>query len=30
MATFGRNHQGWHYGFKLHVSVDLEGRLSWM
>lgn len=26
-AKFGKNHQGWHYGFKLHASVDLKGRL---
>lgn len=28
IAQFGKNHQGWHYGFKLHASIDLEGRLS--
>jgi len=28
MAQFGKNHQGWHYGFKLHASIDLWGRLS--
>lgn len=27
IAKFGKNHQGWHYGFKLHVSVDPKGRL---
>jgi hypothetical protein len=27
IAQFGKNHQGWHYGFKLHASVDLSGRL---
>lgn len=27
IARFGKNHQGWHYGFKLHASVDLEGKL---
>lgn len=26
IAQFGKNHQGWHYGFKLHASVDGEGR----
>lgn len=26
-ARFGKNHQGWHYGFKLHASIDLQGRL---
>lgn len=27
VARFGKNHQGWHYGFKLHASVDAKGRL---
>lgn len=27
IAQFGKNHQGWHYGFKLHTSVDTKGRL---
>jgi hypothetical protein len=27
IARFGKNHQGWHYGFKLHASVDTNGRL---
>lgn len=27
IATFGKNWQGWHYGFKLHASVSLDGRL---
>lgn len=27
IAAFGKNHQGWHYGFKLHASIDREGRL---
>jgi hypothetical protein len=27
IAAFGKNHQGWHYGFKLHTSCDLQGRL---
>jgi len=26
-ATFGKNWQGWHYGFKLHISIDLKGAL---
>lgn len=26
IADFGKNHQGWHYGFKLHASIDLRGR----
>lgn len=28
IAQFGKNHQGWHYGFKLHASVDAQGRLA--
>jgi len=28
IARFGKNHQGWHYGFKLHASVDMDGRLA--
>jgi hypothetical protein len=27
VASFGKNHQGWHYGFKLHTSVTLDGKL---
>ena len=27
LASFGKNWQGWHFGFKLHASIDLEGRL---
>ena len=27
IARFGKNHQGWHYGFKLHTSIDNKGRL---
>lgn len=27
-ADWGKNHQGWHYGFKLHVACDVGGRLS--
>lgn len=27
MVAFGKNWQGWHYGFKLHASISLEGRL---
>lgn len=26
-ARFGKNWQGWHYGFKLHASISLDGRL---
>lgn len=28
VAKFGKNHQGWHFGFKLHTSIDLKGRLA--
>jgi len=28
IADFGKNHQGWHFGFKLHASIDTKGRLS--
>lgn len=27
IANFGKNHQGWHYGFKLHAACDARGRL---
>lgn len=27
ISAFGKNYQGWHYGFKLHASIDLEGSL---
>jgi len=27
IAQFGKNWQGWHYGFKLHASIDLQGML---
>lgn len=27
IARFGKNWQGWHFGFKLHVSTSLDGRL---
>lgn len=27
IARFGKNHQGWHFGFKLHVSVTKHGQL---
>lgn len=26
VAKFGKNHQGWHYGFKLHASIDRNGK----
>lgn len=28
LAQFGKNHQGWHFGFKLHASIDVEGKLA--
>lgn len=28
VAEFGKNHQGWHFGFKLHASIDQEGALT--
>jgi hypothetical protein len=27
IAAFGKNHQGWHYGFKLHATFDVLGCL---
>jgi hypothetical protein len=30
IARFGKNWQGWHYGFKLHTSIDLSGKISGM
>lgn len=27
-AAWGKNHQGWWYGFKLHAACDLNGILS--
>jgi len=27
-ADFGKNHQGWHYGFKLHAGVNPKGQLT--
>lgn len=27
MTAWGKNWQGWHYGFKLHASTSLDGRL---
>lgn len=26
-AAFGKNHQGWWYGFKLHAAIDSRGQL---
>lgn len=28
VADFGKNHQGWHYGFKLHAGIDKEGHFT--
>jgi len=28
IAQWGKNWQGWHYGFKLHAAVDKDGRLA--
>lgn len=28
IAKLGKNHQGWHYGFKLHTAINLNGLLS--
>lgn len=28
IAKFGKNHQGWHYGFKLHLSINSKGQFS--
>jgi hypothetical protein len=28
IAAFGKNWQGWHYGFKLHAACDPQGRLA--
>jgi len=28
VAQFGKNWQGWHYGFKLHAAVDHKNRLT--
>jgi len=27
VAAFGKNHQGWHYGFKLHASINPQGQV---
>lgn len=27
IAQFGKNWQGWHFGFKLHASISLDGKL---
>lgn len=28
VADFGKNWQGWHYGFKLHAAIDHKNRLA--
>ena len=28
VAQFGKNWQGWHYGFKLHAAIDHHNRLA--
>ena len=28
VAQFGKNWQGWHYGFKLHTAIDHQNRLA--
>lgn len=28
IANFGRNWQGWYFGFKLHASIDVRGHLT--
>lgn len=28
IADFGKNHQGWHYGFKLHASINGKGQMA--
>lgn len=28
IAKLGKTHQGWHYGFKLHASINLQGQLG--
>jgi hypothetical protein len=28
IAGFGKNWQGWHYGFKLHAAVNYKGQLA--
>jgi Transposase DDE domain len=28
IAQFGKNWQGWHYGFKLHAAIDHKNRLA--
>ena len=28
VAAWGKNHQGWHYGFKLHASIDHQNKFA--
>lgn len=28
VAKFGKNHQGWHYGFKLHAAISKDNLLT--
>jgi len=28
IAQYGKNHQGWHYGFKLHAAIGNQGLFS--
>lgn len=28
MAKFGKNHQGWHFGFKMHAAISFFKQLS--
>lgn len=28
VAGFGKNHQGWHYGFKLHAAINHKNQLT--
>lgn len=28
LAKFGKNHQGWHYGFKLHGAINIQGAFT--
>jgi len=28
VAAFGKNHQGWHYGLKLHAACNARGQLA--
>jgi hypothetical protein len=28
IAEFGKNHQGWHYGFKMHSAIDWDKKFS--